>query len=268
MPSREVDKSPEKIRRMFGSIAPRYDFLNRLLSLRLDVSWRRRCADRLLKATTVDGPILDVCTGTADLALALWKRQQTRKVFGVDFSPEMIDIGKKKTRSTDIELSVGDALNLPFDDESFAAVCVAFGLRNISDTDRGLAEMVRVCKPGGVVAVLEFSMPTLPILSGFYRFYFRTVLPRIGQCLAKNRDDAYTYLPESVLQFDNPQHLADRMRAAGLVDIEIRSLTFGTVTLLTGRRNRSVLCRPEVGSYQTPQESSKLTEPECPLSTE
>jgi len=236
MSSREVDKSPEKIRRMFGSIAPWYDFLNRLLSLRLDVSWRRRCTDRLLAAASVDGPILDVCTGTADLALTLWKRQRQRKVFGVDFSPEMIDIGKKKARNTDIELSVGDALNLPFTDESFAAVCVAFGLRNVGDTDRGLAEMVRVCKSGGVVVVLEFSMPTLPILSELYRFYFRTVLPRIGQWLAKNKDDAYTYLPESVLQFDDPQRLTDRMRAAGLVDVDVRSLTLGAVTLQVGRR--------------------------------
>ena len=237
MPSGVVDKSPEKIRRMFGSIAPWYDFLNRLLSLRLDVSWRRRCTDRLLAAaTTVDGPILDVCTGTADLALTLWKRQRERKVFGIDFSPEMIDIGKKKARNTDIELSVGDALNLPFADESFAAVCVAFGLRNVGDTDRGLAEMVRVCKPDGVVAVLEFSMPTLPIFSGLYRFYFRKVLPRIGQWLTKNREDAYIYLPESVLQFDDPQHLAEHLRAAGLADVEVRSLTFGTVTLQIGRR--------------------------------
>ena len=231
MPSREVDKSPEKIRRMFGNIAPWYDFLNRFLSLGFDVSWRRRCAKRLLTATSVDGPILDVCTGTADLALALWKRQRTRKVFGVDFSPEMIEIGKRKTRHTDIELSVGDALNLPFDDATFAAVCVAFGLRNVGDTDRGLAEMIRVCKPGGVVAVLEFSMPTLPILSGLYRFYFRTVLPRIGQWFTKNRDDAYTYLPESVLQFDDPQRLTERMQSLGLVDVRSLPMTFGTVTL-------------------------------------
>jgi len=240
MSFRDVDKSPEKIRRMFGSIAPRYDFLNHFLSLGLDISWRRCCADRLSAATTVDGPILDVCTGTADLAQALWRRQRgstvPRKVFGVDFSPEMIEFGERKTRNTDIELSIGDALNLPFDDATFAAVCVAFGLRNVGDTDRGLAEMVRVCKPGGVVAVLEFSMPTQPILSGLYRFYFRTVLPRIGQWLAKNRDDAYTYLPESVLQFDDPQHLAERLRVAGLVDVEVRSLTLGTVTLQTGRR--------------------------------
>ena len=235
MPFREVDKSPEKIRRMFGTIAPWYDFLNRFLSLGIDVSWRKRCADRLLAATTVDGPILDVCTGTADLALALWRRQRksttAHKVFGVDFSPEMIEIGKKKTRNTDIELSVGDALNLPFDDATFAAVCVAFGLRNVGDTDRGLTEMIRVCKPGGIVAVLEFSMPTRPILGGLYRFYFRTVLPRIGQCLAKNRDDAYTYLPESVLQFDDPKHLAQRMQHIGFVDLQSFPMTFGTATL-------------------------------------
>ena len=235
MPSREVDKSPEKIRRMFGSIAPRYDFLNRFLSLGIDVSWRRRSANRLLKATVIDGPILDVCTGTADLALALWKRQrksiEPRKVFGVDFSPEMIGIGKRKARHTDIELSVGDALNLPFDDATFAAVCVAFGLRNVGDTDRGLTEMIRVCKPGGVVAILEFSMPTRPIFSGFYRFYFRSVLPRIGRWFVKNRDDAYTYLPESVLQFDDPQRLTERMQHLGLVSVRSFPMTFGTTAL-------------------------------------
>ncbi len=248
MASRVVDKSPEKIRRMFDSIAPWYDFLNHFLSLGIDVSWRRRCADQILATTTVDGPILDVCTGTADLALTLRKRQRKaktpRKIYGVDFSPEMIEIGKKKTRNTDIELSVGDALNLPYVDKTFAAACVAFGLRNVGDTDRGLAEMVRVCRPGGTVAVLEFSMPTLPVLSGLYRFYFRSILPRIGQCLAKNRDDAYDYLPESVLQFDDPGQLAERLRGAGLVNVQARSLTFGTVTLHWGNVNNNVNKEP------------------------
>ncbi len=235
MSSRIVDKSPEKIRRMFDTIAPWYDFLNHFLSLGIDVSWRRRTAKQLLEATAVEGPILDVCTGTADLALALRKRSGNRKVVGVDFSPEMVEIGKKKTKNTDIELSVGDALNLPFGDETFAAACVAFGLRNVGDTERGLAEMVRVCKPGGAVAVLEFSMPTLPILSGLYRFYFRSVLPRVGQWLAKNRDDAYNYLPESVLQFDNAEQLTQRMEYVGLTEIRCVPMTFGTVTLYVGQ---------------------------------
>ena len=236
----ELDKSPQRIRRMFDAIAPWYDFLNRFFSLGIDRHWRQKAAKLVLTEETVSGPLLDVCCGTGDLSLALFRRSQRlaeeRKVFGVDFSEKMIDIGRRKIADTPIELSVGDALNLPFEDAKFAAVVVAFGLRNVGDTQRGLAEMVRVCRSGGVVAVLEFSMPTLPILSHFYRFYFQCVLPRIGQCLAKNRDDAYRYLPESVMAFDSPDRLRQRMEELGLGEIRTKSMTFGIASLVWGRK--------------------------------
>lgn len=253
-----LEKSPNRIRRMFDAIAPWYDFLNRFFSLGIDRRWRRKTADRLIDAETVAGPILDICCGTGDLSIALWKKCQAhaknnepgavplvhaipREIYGIDFSPEMLEIAKKKRKKLRIEekeihFSIGDALSIPFESERFSVVTVAFGLRNVGETDRCLSEMVRVCRPGGRVAVLEFSMPTLPILGGLYRFYFRSVLPRIGRWLTKNPDDAYSYLPESVLAFDDPASLRGRMERLGLIDVQTTPMTFGIATLLVGRR--------------------------------
>ena len=161
---------------------------------------------------------------------------------GIDFTPEMIDIAQKKAllfpscgRQPTLHFSVGDALSLPFEDDQFAVVAVAFGLRNLCDHQQGLAEMVRVCKPGGTVAVLDFSMPTLPILRQCYRFYFRILLPRLGQWFAKNPDQAYRYLPESVLQFDQPEQLAERLTQLGITNVQMKPMTFGIVTLVWGQ---------------------------------
>lgn len=234
---------------MFDRIAPRYDFLNHLLSMGIDRSWRRKTACRLLTETTPPGPVLDVCCGTGDLTLAFRRRVErlakkskadAREFFGVDFSPGMIERAERKIEKlkTDdkVEIGIGDALNLSFADERFAVVAVAFGLRNVGDTGRALAEMVRVCKPGGLVGVLEFSMPTHFLVAKPYRFYFQTVLPRVGQLFAKKREDAYYYLPESVLDFDEPHRLADRMERLGLIDLEIVPMTFGIASLVFGRR--------------------------------
>jgi demethylmenaquinone methyltransferase/2-methoxy-6-polyprenyl-1,4-benzoquinol methylase len=239
-----VDKSPERIRRMFGAIAPRYDLINHLLTFGIDLWWRKSTAQRLMQRQTIEGDVLDVCCGTGDLALAFWKRQQKigteRTVFGIDFSPEMIEIARRKTKGyAGFQFSVGDALELPFENDRFAVVAVAFGLRNVGDTRRGLSEMVRVCKPGGTVAVLEFSMPTLPILSHVYRFYFRTLLPKLGEWFGRNQDQAYQYLPESVLQFDSPMQLAERLMQLGIVDVQIRTMTFGIVSLVWGRKTEN-----------------------------
>ena len=232
-----VDKTPDRVRRMFDEIAPRYDFLNRLLSFGVDRSWRRKTAKAICKKLP-DGPILDVCTGTGDLLLEFFRREPLRQLVGIDFSQEMIARAVKKTErakaSLPIEFHVGDAMNLPFDDNHFAAVSVAFGLRNISDTDKGLAEMVRVCKPGGVVAVLDFSVPRVPIFSSVYRFYFRFLLPRIGQFFAKSRESAYHYFPQSVLEFDTASHLAERMTQHRVTNIQTLSMTFGVAYLLYG----------------------------------
>ena len=223
---------------MFNAIAPWYDFLNHFFSLGIDKLWRRKTAKLVLHARSISGPLLDVCCGTGDLSLALYQRSralgQEREIFGMDFSENMVEIAQRKTAGlpTPIMLSVGDALNLPFESNRFATVTVAFGLRNVGDTQQCLAEMVRVCRPGGTVAVLEFSMPTLPGVAQLYRFYFRFVLPCIGRLIAGNRDDAYGYLPESVRNFDSPAMLKRRMEELGLADVQIKSMTFGIAVLL------------------------------------
>ena len=231
-----VDKSAARVREMFGEIAGRYDFLNHLLSMGVDRSWRRRSV-RL--APPGEGPVLDVCTGTGDLALAYWRagRRQV-DVVGADFSRPMLEVGRGKIERAGAEdrvsLVESDAEHLPLADDTFTVVCVAFGLRNVSDTDRGLREMARVCRAGGKVAVLEFSMPTAWPLKSVYGWYFRRVLPRIGQLLARNRQAAYNYLPASVGQFPQDEALAERMRAAGLGQVDYYPFSFGIATLYVG----------------------------------
>jgi demethylmenaquinone methyltransferase/2-methoxy-6-polyprenyl-1,4-benzoquinol methylase len=232
-----VDKSSDRIRAMFGQIARRYDLLNHLLSLGIDRRWRRRT----VKLAAADGsaPVLDVCTGTGDLALAYWRAGRGRvRVVGADFCRPMLAIGREKAlragAQAQLQLVEADAVRLPFPGDTFQVVCVAFGLRNVSDTDRGLAEMVRVCRPGGRVAVLEFSMPRAPWLRAIYRWYFHRLLPRIGQTVAKNRLEAYNYLPASVGEFPQAEALCRRMEAAGLAGVECHPLTFGVASLYVG----------------------------------
>ncbi|MEE8452715.1 MAG: bifunctional demethylmenaquinone methyltransferase/2-methoxy-6-polyprenyl-1,4-benzoquinol methylase UbiE [Thermoguttaceae bacterium] len=234
-----VDKSSDRVRRMFGQIARRYDFLNHLLSLGIDRRWRRKTV-RLVPPED-EGPILDVCTGTADLALAYHRASGPRvRVVGADFCHPMLKIGVDKCRrfgpDDRVSLLEADAQQLPFADDTFQIVCVAFGLRNVSDTDAGLREMARVCRRGGRVAVLEFSMPTVWPLGAIYRWYFRHVLPRLGQALARNRESAYNYLPASVGQFPQAEALLDRMRAAGLDRLRYHPFTFGVATLYVGEK--------------------------------
>jgi len=231
-----VDKSGSRIRQMFGEIAGRYDLLNHLLSLGIDRRWRRRTT-RL--APPEEGPVLDVCTGTGDLALAYWRAGRKQIcVVGADFCRPMLAVGLRKSRRRRADRRVrfveADAQRLPFADESFEVVSVAFGLRNVAHPDRGLEEMARVCRRGGRVAVLEFSLPRAWPLGGLYRFYFRHVLPRVGQMLARNRQSAYNYLPQSVGEFPQDESLAAMMRAAGLGTIEYRRFTLGIATLYVG----------------------------------
>lgn len=224
---------------MFGEIAGRYDFLNRMLSAGIDRSWRRKTVKRV--PPEGHAPILDVCTGTADLALAYWRACRGQlPIVGVDFCQPMLAVGREKCQRAgaagQITLLEADAMALPFANDTFQIVCVAFGLRNVSDTDAGLAEMARVCRPGGRVAVLEFSTPTMWPLGSLYAWYFRRVLPRIGQALARNTQAAYNYLPQSVGQFPQGEALVERMRAAGLGHIWFRPFTFGVATLYVGRK--------------------------------
>jgi len=233
-----VDKSEARVRRMFGEIAERYDFLNHLLSMGVDVYWRWRTVRKVPPAGAA--PILDMCTGTGDLALAYYRagRGQT-SVVAADFCHPMLVIGHgkaQKAHAEQVTFVEADAQQLPFPADHFQIVSVAFGLRNVTDTDRGLREMVRVCQPGGRVAVLEFSMPTWQPFRAIYGWYFRNILPRIGQWLARNRQDAYNYLPDSVGEFPSGEALAERMRAAGARQVSYYPLTFGVATLYVGTK--------------------------------
>jgi demethylmenaquinone methyltransferase/2-methoxy-6-polyprenyl-1,4-benzoquinol methylase len=241
-----VDKSAPRVRRMFGEIAPRYDFLNHLLSLNSDRYWRWQTVRRA--AAVGNDPILDLCTGTGDLALA-YARHTNAPIVAADFCHEMLAIGQKKAAAAGVSDRVrfieADAEHLPFADASFQIVCVAFGLRNVANTDRGLTEMIRVCRPGGKVAVLEFSHPRRWPMSSLYRWYSRSVLPRIGQALAPNASSAYQYLPQSVVEFPVYEQFVGRMESAGLTNVKYVPLTFGIATLYIGYK------RPEQKPGQT-----------------
>ncbi|MCA9128188.1 MAG: bifunctional demethylmenaquinone methyltransferase/2-methoxy-6-polyprenyl-1,4-benzoquinol methylase UbiE [Planctomycetales bacterium] len=239
----QVDKSGDRVRDMFAQIAPRYDTMNHLLSLGIDIHWRKSAVRKL----RIEGslPILDCCTGTGDLALMLAKRVEGRgiDVVGTDFCAPMIDLAQKKHHAKYPNLSVrffeADSQSLPFDDGAFQLVTVAFGLRNVQDTEKGLREMVRVCAAGGQLAVLEFSQPSAPGLSQLYQAYFRHILPRVGQALAKNSQSAYAYLPNSVIQFPSGKAFASLMEHVGLANIKIFPLTLGIATLYLGDASKS-----------------------------
>lgn len=232
-----VDKRETRIRRMFGAIAPHYDLLNHLLSLNIDRHWRRRATQ--LVPPEGEGPILDVCTGTGDLALAYDRAAHGQvAIFGADFCHQMLVLAQHKTHKKHaadrVRYLEADAQRLPFPDNRFQITTVAFGLRNVTDTDRGLAELVRVTRPGGRVAILEFSRPRGWLFSRLYRFYFRRVLPCIGQAISRSKDNAYHYLPASVLEFPDGDALAERLRRHGLTEVRWFSLTFGIATLYVG----------------------------------
>ena len=234
-----VDKRQTRIRTMFNHIAPSYDLLNHLLSLSVDHYWRWRTTR--LAPPRGTAPILDLCTGTGDLALA-YDRAAAGKVviIGADFCHEMLRRAVAKTGRVKaagrIRFLEADAQRLPFPDNFFQISTVAFGLRNVANTDKGIAEMVRVTEPGGRVAILEFSQPRGRLFGGLYRFYFRRILPLIGQTISRSKDNAYRYLPASVMEFPDGAALAQRLRAQGLVDVVWHPLTFGIATLYIGTK--------------------------------
>lgn len=239
MPTDLLDKREARIRRMFGQIAPWYDFLNHLLSLNVDKRWRDRTARLVPPGPASAGPVLDLCTGTGDLALTYDREAHgALTIVGADFAHEMLVRAAQKAdkagASDRVKFVECDAQALPFADDTFQLVTVSFGLRNVTDPDKGLREMVRVTKPGGRVAVLEFSRPRNRVLGRLYLWYFRYLLPLVGQLIARNRESAYRYLPASVLRFPDYEALADRMRAAGLTDVTFEPFTFGIATLYVG----------------------------------
>lgn len=227
-----------RVREMFAGIAARYDLLNHLLSGNTDQRWRRMVARRLQGALAVEGArALDVACGTGDLSLAIAQATGAR-VIGTDFCRPMLEIAaRKKIAGVEgrIPFVEGDALRLPFADRTFEAVSIAFGLRNLASVEGGLKELWRVLKPGGRVAVLEFSSPVIPGFRALFQFYFTRVLPRIGGAISGSRG-AYEYLPDSVSRFPDQERLARLMRGVGFDEVEYQNLTGGVAALHMGTR--------------------------------
>jgi demethylmenaquinone methyltransferase / 2-methoxy-6-polyprenyl-1,4-benzoquinol methylase len=242
-------EASREVQEMFGRIAPRYDLLNHLLSFSLDKVWRRRTANRLAAILEQsDARVLDLCCGTGDLTLALQRRARRgmrgagARVYGTDFSLPMLALAREKARGQvgprggrdeAAPFLGGDALTLPFGDGTFDLVTAAFGFRNLSNYRKGLAEIARVLRPGGTVAILEFSEPRQGIASGAFRFYFRHILPRVGGAISGNAQ-AYSYLPGSVEKFPAPEVLKEWMGEAGFEKVEFTRWNFGSVALHTG----------------------------------
>lgn len=216
---------------MFDRIAERYDRLNRIMSLGMDRRWRRALVNSLPR-----GEVLDLATGTGDVALALARRGETR-VVGLDPSVNMLDIGRVKSRQAaldgQVEMVVGDAQAMEFQTDRFDGCCIAFGIRNVPDRNKALREMKRVTKPGGPVAILELTEPRGGIMAPFARFHVRHIVPRLGAWLSK--DAEYRYLQTSIAAFPTPAEFAAQMEAAGLSDVQLKRMSFGAVHLFVGR---------------------------------
>ncbi|MCK5543173.1 MAG: bifunctional demethylmenaquinone methyltransferase/2-methoxy-6-polyprenyl-1,4-benzoquinol methylase UbiE [Desulfobacterales bacterium] len=233
-----MNKELDFIQTMFDSIAPKYDFLNRFLSLRQDVFWRKE----MVKAANLakDDLALDVACGTCDVGIEIQKQHKDQykaqcKVFGVDFSHKMLSFAQKKI-DNNINLVAGNALFLPFKDNLFDAVFIAFGIRNIMDRANVLKAFKKSLKKGGRVVVLELTTPAPGLLKNLYIIYFKKILPLLGAFFSKDAN-AYTYLPESVMKFPEPKEFAKIMKRAGFKNVKWKPMTFGIVTLFVGINN-------------------------------
>lgn len=217
---------------MFDDIAPHYDFINHLLSFQIDKIWRRKTARFI--AQNNPQTILDLATGTADLAIQLARKCPQSKITGIDLSEKMLGLGQEKINAKHLENQInlcrGNACELPYEDNSFDAITVAFGVRNFQDLEKGLMEMQRVIKKGGHIAILEFSTPNRPIFKTIYSFYFHKILPLLGKIISRNKS-AYQYLPKSVSKFPSPDTFILIMKRCGLNCYQKRSLFGGIATL-------------------------------------
>ena len=230
-------RHPESIRSLFNNIAPTYDLANHLLSLGRDFYWRKMAVQEV---KGLEGWLLDIATGTGDVAIRIIRQNgHYRKVFGIDFSEPMIKKAQQKVfregLSQRITLSLGDALFLPFRDNTFSASTIAFGLRNIVKKEQALSEMVRVINKGGKVIILEFTFPKKGWMRRLYPFYFQRVLPRIGGLISGDRG-AYAYLPESVFHFASAQNYMEIMRKVGLDNVRSQTLTGGVASVISGTK--------------------------------
>lgn len=222
---------------MFSGIAKRYDLLNHLLSLNIDKGWRRKVSNELRDILErEDAVVLDVACGTGDLSIELGRNAKAR-IIGSDFCRPMLTVAQSKPSggSGPIPYVEGDALRLPFADGSFDAVTIAFGLRNLASVPDGLAELLRILKPGGRLAVLEFSAPVVPGFGKLFNFYFSHILPRIGGAVSGSRG-AYEYLPDSVSKFPDQKRLAEMMGSTGFGPVKFQNLTGGIAALHVGTK--------------------------------
>lgn len=234
LPYKDSQKTKkEQVAAMFDNIAGKYDFLNHFLSLGIDKYWRNKGINSLKKYNPKN--ILDVATGTGDLAIAALKLNPV-KVTGIDISGEMLEVGRKKISEKDlthkIELIQGDSESMPFEDNNFDAITVAFGVRNFENLDKGLMDMHRVLKTGGRVMILEFSKPQSFPFKQLYNFYFKNILPLVGKWVSGD-NSAYTYLPESVQNFPDGKAFLEKLNAVGFSDTKVKKLTFGVCALYT-----------------------------------
>ncbi|PIY07923.1 MAG: bifunctional demethylmenaquinone methyltransferase/2-methoxy-6-polyprenyl-1,4-benzoquinol methylase UbiE [Flexibacter sp. CG_4_10_14_3_um_filter_32_15] len=227
----------DQVAQMFDNISNNYDLLNRILSGGIDIIWRKKAISYLKS----ERPqlMLDVATGTGDFAIEAYKKLKPKKIIGVDISTGMLSYGKEKIEKLGlqdiIDLKVGDSENLPFDDNTFDAVTVSFGVRNFENLEQGLADIYRVLKKGGSLVVLEFSQPETFPIKQFYSFYSAQILPRIGKTISKDTS-AYTYLPESVAAFPYGEDFLQIMQKVGFVFTRDEALTFGISSIYYGKK--------------------------------
>ena len=233
------DRKADHISAMFSDIAPRYDFLNHLFSFGIDKCWRKRMAREITKCRPAR--VLDIATGTGDLALAL-HRAEVAKIVGVDISEGMLEIARSKTIRNDIhpsnvEFMLASAEVLPFPDNSFDAVTIGFGVRNFEHLQKGLREIQRVLQPGGQLAVLEFSTPQHFPVKQLYHFYFHTIIPVVGHFVSKHQS-AYSYLPSSVSNFPQRGDFLNQLQQAGFIDMRYRNLSCGIAAIYTAEKSK------------------------------
>ena len=228
------DGKTGQVREMFDNIAPAYDFMNRAMTLGIDKLWRRKAVNMVRGHG--GKKILDVATGTGDLAIALARRIEGAEVTGADLSEGMIEIGRAKVEKSGlterITLQAADCMNLPMADNTFDCVTVGYGVRNFEDLRRGYAEMARVVRPGGMIAVIELSTPTSRLVKPLYRLYTRGIIPAVGRMISHD-SRAYSYLPESIAAVPQGEEMLSLMREAGLTHTQCRPLTFGTCSIYT-----------------------------------
>jgi len=231
-----LDKK-QQVAKMFDSIACRYDFLNRLLSAGIDIRWRKKAIAQLKDLQPKK--VLDVATGTADVALMTYHKLKPEKIIGIDISDGMLELGRKKIQKQGlqhvIELFNGDSETINYPDKSFDAVTVAFGVRNFQNLEKGLSEMFRVLKPGGKLVVLEFSRPKQKGFKGLYNFYMKVVAPKAGSMFADNKD-AYQYLNNSVQAFPEREQFTELMKQTGYKNIYFKTLSLGICCIYCGSK--------------------------------